>query len=166
MVEEIEADRFLHVPRHQVGYYRVKNLFGLDVGEVFPRAAEDIFNAGTCYALGMNTACVFHLMRVMEHCVQRFGKKLKVSINPNQEPWHQIMLHVHKQIGVLPGGVRATKAQNARKHKYATAASRLDHVRIAWRNEVMHPKTTYDEAEALELLISVKAFVSSIVHLV
>jgi hypothetical protein len=30
----------------------------------------------------------------------------------------------------------------------------------------MHPKTTYDEAEALELLSSVKAFVSSIVKLV
>jgi hypothetical protein len=106
-------------------------------------------------------------MRVMEHCVQRFGRKLSVTtIDVSRETWHQIMLHVHKQVELLPGGVKATVAQNRRKQRFAVAASRLDHVRIAWRNDVMHPKATYDEKEALDVLTSVRAFLENIVTLV
>ena len=53
-----------------------------------------------------------------------------------------------------------------RKQRFAMAASHLDHVRMAWRNDVMHPKDTYDETEALNLLMNVKAFVGSTVSLV
>jgi hypothetical protein len=34
----------------------------------------------------------------------------------------------------------------------------LDNVRLAWRSDVMHPKATYDEAEASEVIASVNAF--------
>ena len=104
-------------------------------------------------------------MRVLEHCVQRFARKLKVTtIDVKKETWQQIMLHVHKQVDALPGGVKATTAQNNRKQRFAVAASRLDHVRIAWRNDVMHPKATYDEKEALDILTSVRAFLESVVR--
>jgi hypothetical protein len=76
------------------------------------------------------------------------------------------MLHVHKHVELLPGGAKATKAQNKRKQQFSLAASRLDAVRIAWRNDVMHPKATYDEKEALEVLTSVRAFLESVVKLV
>ena len=46
------------------------------------------------------------------------------------------------------------------------AAGRLDHVRIVWRNDVMHPKATYDESEAREVLNAVEAFLNSVVGLV
>ena len=46
------------------------------------------------------------------------------------------------------------------------AAGRLDHVRIVWRNDVMHPKATYDDAETLEVLTGVEAFFKSVVDLV
>jgi hypothetical protein len=118
-------------------------------------------------AYGENTACVFHLMRVMEHCVQALGKKLKVTaINVKTDTWHQIMLHVHGQIEKMPGGKKATAAQNSKKQKFSLAASRLDSVRIAWRNDVMHPKATYDENEALEVMSSIKAFLISISEIV
>jgi hypothetical protein len=45
------------------------------------------------------------------------------------------------------------------------AAGRLDHVRIVQRNDVMHPKATYDEAQALEVLEGVRAFLISFVDL-
>jgi hypothetical protein len=166
VMDELEESRFLHVAKEKAEYYRQGDLFGSEVGKKFPKAAEDIANAGTCFALGQNTACVFHLMRVMEHCVQRFGLKLRVEIDVSRVSWHQIMLHVSRQIDALPSGAKSTKARNARKQKYSGAASRLDHVRLAWRNDVMHPKATYDEAEALDVLTSVKTFVNSIVKLV
>jgi hypothetical protein len=166
IVDELERQLFLHVTVDKAQYYDQLELFGSEVGRKFPKAAEDIFNSGSCFALGQHTACVFHLMRVMEHCVQRFGRKLKVTINVSSETWHQILVHVHNQVNSLPGGAKASKAQNTRKKKFALAASRLDHVRIVWRNDVMHPKETYDEQEALEVLTGVRAFLESILTLV
>jgi hypothetical protein len=105
-------------------------------------------------------------MRVMEHCVQRLGKRLKISIDPSRESWHQIMIHVDNAVDAMPGGAKASPQQNKKKQKYALAVTRLDNVRIAWRNEVMHPKSTYDETEALEVLTSVKSFTATLVDLV
>jgi hypothetical protein len=167
IVDELEEQLFLHIPAEKARYYRVADLFGPQIGAKFPQAREDLTNAGTGYALGLNTSCVFHLMRVLEHCVQRFGRKLKITaIDVRRETWYQIMLHVHKQVEALPGGVKATVAQAKRKQRFAVAASRLDHVRIAWRNDVMHPRATYDEKESLDVLTSVRAFLESIVNLV
>jgi hypothetical protein len=147
-------------------YYKSPQIFGPQVNKKIPKTAEDIANAGTCYALGQNTACVFHLMRAMEYCVQRFGAKLKVKIVPSRSSWHEIMEHVNNAIKTLPGGQKSSSAQRSRKRALSMAAGRLDHVRIVWRNDVMHPKATYDEAEALEVLEGVKAFMISFVDLI
>jgi len=166
IVDELDKQSFLHVLADHVAYYRKQDLFGTVIGKKFPKAVEDLSNAGTSYALELNTACVFHLMRVMEHCVQRFGVRLKVSIDVKNETWYQIMEHVNSQIKALPGGAKSSRAQNVKKQKFSLAASRLDHVRIVWRNDVMHPKATYDAHEAFDVLMSVKAFLESIVTLV
>lgn len=165
IADELESVLFIHVDKEKSRFYRSRNLFGDEIGAAFPKIEEDIANAGTCYALGMNTACVFHLMRVMEHCVQRLGRKLRVSIDPGRETWHQIMLHVHGKVAEMPGGQKFTRAQNSKKQNFSMAAARLDHVRIVWRNDVMHPKATYDQAEALEVLTGVEAFLKSVAGL-
>ena len=164
--DELQQQNFLHISSDKVEYYSQLDLFGEEVGKKFPKTAEDLTNAGSAYALGLNTACVFHLMRAMEHCVQRFGRKLRVTIDVKNESWANIMDHVNNQVKALPAGKRHTKAQNTRKQKYALAADRLDHVRLVWRNDVMHPKATYDEQEAFDVLTSVKAFLESLVKLV
>ena len=162
ILSELKDPEFIYVPADKAIWYGKADLFGAKVSEKLLRVTEDISRAGDCYALGQNTACVFHLMRVMEHCVQRFGKKLKVEIDTSRESWYQIMLHVNGKVGELPGGLKSTKAQNAKKQKYALAADRLDHVRLVWRNDVMHPKATYDDKEALEVLTSVKSFLTDL----
>jgi hypothetical protein len=167
VVDELEGQLFLHVNADRSQFYNQSELFGQEIARKLAKINGDITDAGTCYAFGLYTACVFHLMRVMEHCVQGFGKKLNVTaVDISKENWHQIMIHVHKNIEALPGGAKATARQNKKKRDFAMAASRLDYVRIAWRNDVMHPKATYDEREALEVLNSVKAFLGSIVKLV
>jgi hypothetical protein len=166
LIDELENALFLHVSTEHSKYYRKADLFGAEVSKKLPKLSEDISNAGTCFSLGLNTACVFHLMRVMEYCVQRLGTKLKISLNPQANSWYQIMEQVNAQIKAMPGGKNATKAQNTRKQNFGLAAGRLDHVRIVWRNDVMHPKDTYDAPEALEVLTGVNAFVNSIVRLV
>jgi hypothetical protein len=172
IIDELEDQSFLHVKTTRVDFYEKSELFGPKVSKKFGTVNGEITNAGTCFSLEQYTACVFHLMRVMEHCVQRFGIKLKVEIDVKNESWSVIMDHVNREIERMPGGPKATSgakatlAQKAKRQKMALAASRLDHVRIAWRNDVMHPKAKYDENEAKEVIASVQAFLENIVNLV
>jgi hypothetical protein len=172
IVEELGEEHFLHVPASKAKYYKQEDLFGAEIGAKFSKFREDLTNAGTAYALGLNTACVFHLMRVMEHCVQRFGTRLKVPIVVQNETWANIMQLVNKAIEKLPGGpraapaIKATPAQHSKRQQMALAAGYLNHVRIVWRNDTMHPKATYDEQQALDVLNGVKTFLASIAKLV
>jgi hypothetical protein len=94
-------------------------------------------------------------MRVMELGVQELGTRLRVSINPKEETWHQILLHVNKAIEAMPV---TTAVEKAAKAEFAACSAHLNNVRIAWRNEVMHPKATYTEEESKDVFNHVKTF--------
>jgi hypothetical protein len=55
-------------------------LFGTEVEDKLPNVIEDIAEAGKCLGLRRPTAAVFHLMRIMEVGVQKFGDKLGVML--------------------------------------------------------------------------------------
>lgn len=151
----LKSEKFFHVPESMSQYYGDVELFGPDVSSKFPKSIEDIEGAGNCLALNQSTACVFHLMRVMEDGVQALGKKLKVKINVKVESWNEILQHVDKAISPMP---TKTPPQRKRKEERANVSVLLSHVRIAWRNDVMHPKKTYTPDEAREVFDAVKSF--------
>src|SRR5260370_42087827 len=105
-------------------------------------------------------------MRALEHCVQRLGRKLKVTINVNTESWANIMDHVNNAVKQMKGGRNAAASQNRQKERYAMAAGRIDHVRIVWRNDPMHPKSTYGEFHTLEVLTSAGKYLVSVKNLI
>ena len=101
---------------------------------------------------------MFHLMRVMESGVQHLGAKMNLKIDINTETWYQIVQHVEKNISGI--------ADQNKKTRYAGAAAHLNMVRIAWRNEVMHPKATYTDEQAFEVYQAVRAFIRDLAELV
>jgi hypothetical protein len=127
--------------------------FGKEVLQKFPLLKEDISGAARCLALECPTASVFHLMRLVEHAVQKLGKRLKVTIDVSNETWYQIVLHVGKAIDKMPS---KTSAQQLTKQKYSAIASHLNMVRIATRNNVMHPNTSYTLKDAHEIFSATK----------
>jgi hypothetical protein len=152
IIDELADRVFLAIPAEDIEYYSQKdNLFGLQVEARFPQMSEDISEAGKCFALHRGTAAVFHLMRVMEIAVQHFGSKLGVKLAA-EKSWQNILDEINKAIKALDQKAAQTKA-------YAEASSHLYNVKLAWRNEVMHPKTTYTVEEARAVLISVRTFV-------
>jgi hypothetical protein len=172
LVDDLDNESFYHVPAGKEKYCRQDNLFGQEIGKKFPKAQADLSNAGTAFAFGLNTASVFHLMRVLEYCVQRIGVRLKVPIDVKNESWAKIVDHINNAIDQMPGGpkanppVKATDRQKTRRQTMALAATRLDHVRLVWRNDVMHPKETYDEEETLKIINATQAFLESLVKAV
>ena len=63
----------------------------------------------------------------------------------------------------MPG---KTSRESLRKQKYGLAYANLNGVRMAWRNDVMHPKATYTEEEAQTIFNHVGAFLKALAPLV
>src|SRR5437879_5446787 len=54
----------------------------------FPDTAEEFQKAGRCFAYGENTACVFHLMRVVDFYLREVARSLNISYDARN--WHGI----------------------------------------------------------------------------
>ena len=118
-------------PNNKMDYFNQKSpIFDEEILNKLPRINEDSVEAGYYFALDRYTACVFHLMRVMEISVHELGRKLGVSL-VKEKMWHEILVKVNEQIQSLP-------PTDKNKPIYAGLSAHLSNVRIAWRNEVMH----------------------------
>lgn len=128
-----------------------------------PKAREDLEESLSCLQSGHYTASVFHLMRVLEYGVSVLAKKLKVNIDTKNSNWYQLIIHINKAITSLSS---ATVGAKAKKQKLAAASASLDTVRIAWRNDVMHPKSNYTKEEAVLINSHVLGFIKSLASIV
>ena len=115
---------------------------------------EDISEAAKCLSLDRPTACVFHLMRVMELAVQRFGDVLSVKL-VTEKNWQVLLDQIN-------AAIRKLDAKDAKTKAYAQAASHLYNVKVAWRNEVMHPKQTYTFEEAKAIFDNANTFINGL----
>jgi len=163
LADILKNDFLFHLDPDDVPIYQSEQPFGDLVGKKFPKTIEDASEAAKCLALQRSTACVFHLMRVMEAGVKALGRKLKVSVNVEAECWYDIVNHIDKAIKALPA---QTAAQQRRKAALAAAAANLNAVRIATRNQVMHPKETYSREEARRVFDTTRAFMVHLAALV
>jgi hypothetical protein len=149
---------FMFVPPERASFYDNKELLGKDVNAKFPSIQFDAVEAGNCYAAGRGTAVVFHLMRIMEVGVQSFGTKLGVPL-ADEKNWQNILDEVNKKIKALP-------PKDASTVKLSQASANLYSVKLAWRNEVMHPKDTYTLEEADTLIRQVRIFIEHLATIV
>ena len=160
ITDEMEDRYFLVLSGSDQEFYEPKTaLFGEDVANKFPSAGFDIEESGKCYAVGRYTACVFHLMRVMESGIQWFAATLDVEImstSGKQNTWGSIGASINNKIGSL-------KESDPQKPKYSSILAYFHAVRIAWRNETMHPKATYTQEETTSVMNAVRSFIVELV---
>lgn len=155
LCDECSLSHFVALSESDKKFYSPPSpLFGEDVENKLAAVIEDISEAGKCLGLRRPTASVFHLMRVMEIGVQKFGDKLGV-LNTSEIVWQVILDQVNAAIKQLP------KSKEAKD--YAEISAHLYNVKLAWRNETMHPKVTYTEEEAEGIFLAVKSFMKELV---
>jgi hypothetical protein len=156
---EMETCMFFHMPSNQVKFYKQSMLFGANVAVRFPSIDFDIAEAGNCYALGRGTACVFHLMRIMEVGVQRFGEVLGVQLVAEKN-WQNILDEINKALK------NNAAARPSKTVAMSQAAAHLYNVKVAWRNQVMHPHDKYTLDEAKDLIGHVEAFMKTLAEFI
>jgi hypothetical protein len=158
---ELKTRFFLVImPGGREKYYNPdESIFGKNVAIKFPELVEDISEAGNCFALDRFTACVFHLMRVMEKGVQKFADKMGISPSVTYyDEWQTILNAIRGQVNSL-----YPKHNNPDRIKYESIIAHFETIKIAWRNPTMHPKATYTEEEAKTLLDAVRIFIKDLV---
>jgi hypothetical protein len=157
--DELEARICLMIETEKAKFFAEPHLFDtkdVKVSDHFPSAIYDIEEAGKCFALDRYTACVFHLMRVMEVGLRALGASLNdPTLDPKTNPtWGRILNRGDKELA---------KPANDRSPEWRTKAdffegahATLRAVSIAWRNPTMHLEKTYNEERALDIFNAVK----------
>ena len=160
--DELKNRQFLTIEPSKSRYYRCRYLFGEEVSRNFPSSDGDIEEAGNCFALDRYTACVFHLMRVMEVALRVLANSLRdQQVDPkHNRSWDSILKKFRNEL-------EKTRADRSQEWKtedefYSGAAATLMAVKDAWRNPTMHVETSYDEQKALDVLNAVGAFMRHI----
>jgi hypothetical protein len=153
--DEMNERLFLYVPSDDAELYKTaESYLEKPVIDKWPNLIEDSSESVKCFALSRYTACIFHLMRVMEFGVQKLGDKLTVKLT-EELYWQTILDRADKAIRALDQKAEETK-------KLASVSANLYNVKLAWRNEVMHPKATYTKEEAKRVLDSVQSFMAEL----
>jgi hypothetical protein len=156
--DELKRRVFMRVPREKVKFYNGKALLSQAVERAFPSIVNDVEEAGKCLSFGRNTACVFHLMRVMEIGLRTLGDSLNnPSLDPKRNPsWDSILQKCDKELA-KPRNERSPEWMKDDQF-FAEATANLRAVKDAWRNPSMHVEKDYDDEKALDVFNSVKAF--------
>ena len=147
------------IPADRVAYYETPNTFlGNEVLsrliEVGLEATTDAAEAGNCYATGRYTACIFHLMRLMEKCVQKMGNDLGIPEKITcEKEWQKILNDMKGKIKE-----KYPSEKDSERIKLESVIGHLETVKIAWRNPTMHPKATYTAREAENIINAVRIF--------
>jgi len=159
---ELKRHRYLSIPEKDASLYEKSDPFGQDVSNALPDAATDIHESSRCIALDRPTAAVFHLMRAVEHGLQKFAAKLGVLM-PSEMVWQEILNALNRPIAALP-----QQAQSDKDYKTACAevAAHLFYVKLAWRNPTMHPKSLYSPEEAREIFERSGSFLRELVKII
>jgi hypothetical protein len=157
IADEMSLHLLLFVPPERAGYYENKCHFGMDVADKFPSAISDVEEAGKCLALGRGTACVFHLMRVMEIGLKALAKGLDIPYAPS---WESYL----KQIEIKITGKHGNKSKRWKTEEpfYRDSSGDLQMVKIAWRNPTMHIVRSYTPEEAEDVFRAVRTFMQRV----
>jgi hypothetical protein len=162
---ELRKRFFFRIPDNRQEYFQKDDLFGLEVSVAFPSSVREITSAGNCFALEEWDACVFHLMRSLEHPLRALANALGVP-PPVKQPqttlelrtWGDVINQIIIEINKRPNPKTPQEAELA--EFYNRAAEQFQFFKDAWRDVVMHSRNKpYLEGETKDLIKSVEIFI-------
>jgi hypothetical protein len=166
---------FMYIPNDHAEFYDQSALFGERVAVRFPEAAEEITQAGNCYAIESYTACVFHLMRAVEITARAMVRSMKAEQFIGQfEYKNGVKTFKKKPIelcdwGTLRDGLRkalnelekgaATNVRKKNKHAFFShALAQFGYFKDAWRNKVSHTRAIYAAGTTKDIMDNTRHF--------
>jgi hypothetical protein len=155
---EMSGRMFIYIPPERARLYAQPKLFGDKVAANFPSAAFDIFEAGNSLAAARGTACVFHLMRVLEIGLAALGNVFSVSLTHTN--WGPAIEECEKKIRNMNQDPAWKSLPDVKEQQefYSQAISYIGIAKDAWRNYTAHARGKYTEEEADLMLRNIRVF--------
>lgn len=157
---EIRNKLFLFVPPHLAKYYEYDDLLSDEARAVFPSSAIEVRSAGNCLAAGLNTACVFHCMRAVEHGLRALADDVGLTFDVQQ--WNNVIEQIESEIRKLGNSMKAGTAKTERLQFLSEASMEFRHFKDGWRNHVMHARASYEEPQATNVIDHVRVFLEAL----
>jgi hypothetical protein len=144
-------------------YFHADDLAGPKVNSAFPLCSSEIKNAGNCYALEQDDACVFHCMCALEVALRVLAYKLGVIFSGtlDLQNWQNIIENIEGEIKKLEKLPKSTHKSETLKF-LSGAAMQFRWFKDAWRNHVMHGRDIYDPGKASSILDHVREFMQAL----
>jgi hypothetical protein len=154
--DEIDNTFLLQISADKAKLYESLDPFGEQVAKSFPSVCYDAIEAARCRALNRSTACVFHLMRVLEIGLKPFATRFNVPTD--RQNWHNIIEGIEKAIRKMDEDPQRTKDWKDQQEFFAGAAMHFMFIKDAWRNYVAHARDKSTEEEAEKVFDNVRGF--------
>jgi hypothetical protein len=165
IIVELSSAWFLMISDDLREYYEQRDpIFGRAVAQKFPEASSDIAAAGRCLALDEWTACVFHLMRALEHGLRKMAEE--VGLPPEgmvYENWRNVIDQMENKIRAIEKESKSPE-KVIRLQILSEAAAQFRYFKDAWRNHVSHSRISYDQHTAMPVWLHVKMFVQHLAN--
>lgn len=159
IADQLTTKLILYIPDTKASYIASpRDAWEDSILSKFPSIAKEIDEAAKCYGTGRNTACVFHLMRILEAGLNSLAKVFNVPFQ--HANWEQVLNQVEKKIKDI--STSPTKPSNWKEDQqfYSESASQFRYFKDAWRNYAMHLHERYDEGQTLSIYNHVREFMS------
>ncbi len=160
VISELKEHAFAYIPKAQAAYFEKDSLFGDAVALAFPSVKVELKEAGNCLAADLNTAAVFHLMRVAERGMRVLAhdRRVKFDKGPIEtQEWKPIIVQLEKEIAKVSNWPKSKQRAQAEEF-YNTALEEFRGFKDAWRNHVMHARRNYNDKDAAGVLSHVCRF--------
>jgi len=108
------------------------------------------------------SACVFHLMRILEIGLTALGQKFGVSMAHTN--WGPAIEEIEKKIRNMHREPTWNDLPDCKEQQefYAQAASHFGVLKDAWRNFTMHARGFYTEEQAEQIFMNTRSFMQKL----
>jgi len=137
--------------------------FGQNVADIFIDASYDICEAGRCLATELDTACVLHLMRVLEIGLQRLADRFNIPFE--RANWNTIIDQIESAIRRISTDSPRPANWKHEEERYARVAKEFRYIKDSWRNHAMHSRSRYDFDEAKTIYSHTREFMNELASL-
>jgi hypothetical protein len=150
-------------PRHASLFNEMEETWK-DIFSCMPDSKIDVEDAHIARMVELDTATVFHMMRVAEYGLRRMAVKLRVRLTHKGKAmpiefadWEKVITGMKNKIDAI----RKTKVGPTRVKQLEKCSDAADHctfMKDIWRNNVSHARKPYKASEALAVLERVRDF--------
>lgn len=162
---ESEQECFFHYSREDARRLGLVDGEWKDVILAFGSSRPEILAAVDCFALGHNTASVFHMMRVAEIGLRALARERGVSFprHPIEwADWQNILEQTEAKAKDATRNMARGPAKDAALAFYSGAIGQLHAFKDTYRNAVMHVRRSYDQLDALRAINQVRDFMNGL----